>query len=256
MNSEERHNLQKNELEEVIEEMPEILKKHWLSIAGVVLLVIVALVSWTAVKHSVQKNKKESNQALARILTSRSEAQLASANDNANYNTAAVASSLATYASSSSNSARGYNAELQQANTIMSELYFTQNYLTQEAKSEIYAKATKIYESTASKYSKYPMAVGLSNIGLASVALEQRDWDKAESIYNSILADSDKYQGTPIVVMAQSALKQMEKLKEIDAIEFAPAPIEEPSTTDEPAIKIPTVNELITQPEATATEAE
>ncbi len=254
MNSEERHNLHKNELEEVIEDMPEMLKKHWIGIAAVVLLVIVVLVSWTALKHTVQKNKKENNQALAKVLVSRSQSQVASAGNSENYNTAAEVSNLAAYAQKAVGTDAGANAMIQQANTIMSELYFSTNYITADDKNTICENAAKVYQAVADKYSKNPVALCQSQIGLASIAAELGQWEKAQDIYNSIIAKKDELANTPFPAMAQTRLSQIEKLEKIEPIEFAPAP--EPEAAIENTDEIAPDTDAAPAEETTETEVD
>ena len=254
MNSEERHNMQKNELEEVIEDMPEMLKKHWMGIAGVVILVIVVLVSWTGLKHTVQKNKKDNQQAMAKILVSRSQAQVASASSAANYNTVAEISNLSSYAGTVSGTPAGYNAMIQEANTILSELYFSNTYLTADEKTAICDKAAKAFETVASQYSKNASAVCMSQIGLAAIATELGQWDKAEEIYNGILAKKDILASTAFPAMAQTRLTRLKDLKKIEAIEFAPAPKAEAVIEDvdvAPAATETEAAEVVETPEAT-----
>ncbi|MBN2842895.1 MAG: hypothetical protein JXM68_07380 [Sedimentisphaerales bacterium] len=229
MNSDQRHKLNSNELEGVIEEMPAMLRHHWIGIVVVVTLVIVSLVSWTGLKYTIKKNTIESQQALSTILASRSSAQVATLNGGANYNSAAEVSALSSYSEKNAGKPAGYNAMIQQASTILSELYFGNEYLTAEKKAEICGQAAAIYEAVASKYSQNSSAICLSQLGLAAIAAELGQWDKAQSLYDGILANKEALASTAFPAMAQTGLAKLAELKKIEAIEFVPAPKPEPS---------------------------
>lgn len=229
MNSDQRHKLNSNELEGVIEEMPAMLRHHWIGIGVVVVLVIVSLVSWTGLKYTIKKNTIESQQALSNILASRSGSQVAALNGSTNYNSAAEVSALGNYSEKNAGTPAGYNAMIQQATTILSELYFGNEYLTAERKTEICGQAAAIYEAVAAKYSQNSSAVCLSQLGLAAIAAELGQWDKAQSLYDGILANKEALASTAFPAMAQTGLAKLAELKKIEVIEFVPAPKPEPS---------------------------
>ena len=228
MNSEERHKLHTNELEEAIEEMPEILRKHWLAIGGVVVLVIVVLVSWTGLKHSIKASEVESQQALAKILVSRNKSIISASGSDQNYNPVSEVVSFRDYAAGNSGSPAGYNAAIQQGNTILSKLYFSKEYMTADQKAEICNKAKEVFEAVGQKYSNNASAVCQSKFGLAAAATELGNFDEAEMLYNSILEHKDALASTAFPAMAEARLAKLKDLKEIENIEFPPAPEPEP----------------------------
>lgn len=229
MNSEERHKLHTNELGEAIEEMPEILRKHWLAIGGIIVLIIVVLVSWTGLKHSIKTNQIKNQQALAKIVVSRNKSIVSSVGNDLNYHPASEAVSFRDMAAGNSSSPIGYNAAIQEGKTILSKLYFSKEYMTPEQKAEICQKAKDVFDAVGQKYSNNASAVCQSKIGLAAVATELGQYDEAEKLYNSILEHKDALASTAFPAMAEVRLAKLAEIKEVKDIDFPPAPEPEPA---------------------------
>ena len=231
MSSDRRHSSNIPEIEEHSDDMAALLKKHGNNILLVIILIVLLLVSWTWLKNSKRIKEVERQQALAKVLVSRDQSQFKSlsstddslAGDTA-YQPVAEINQLGELAAKEAGTSIGSNAMIQQAVTIISQLYIGKEYITADKKAEICKDASAIYDSVISKYSSNATAVCQAKLGLAAIACEMKEWDKASELYNSILAKEDVLSSTVFPAMAQAGLDRIEDLKGIEDIEFPPAP--------------------------------
>ncbi len=242
MSSDQSHNSHMHGMEENNDDLAAMLKKHGNNILLVIILVVLSLVSWTWLKNSQKVKTMEKQQALSKVLVARgvSQAQSLGASDDSligdsSYQPLSEINQLGELAAKEAGTNIGSNAMVQQANTIMSQLYFGKEYITAEKKAEICSKAEEIFNSVISKYPESATAVCQAKLGIAGIACEMKDWDKATELYNSIIAKKEALASTVFPAMAEAGLKRIDDLKEIKDIEFPPAPEpEEPEVVDTP----------------------
>ena len=242
MSSDQRHDSRMPEVHENADDMAAMLKKHGNNILLVVILIVMLLVAWTWLKNNNKIKEMERQQALSKVLVSRDQAQINTlgASDNAlagdtSYQPKAEITQLGELAAKEAGTNIGSNALIQQAQTVMSQLYIGKEYITAERKAEICKEASDIYNSVSSKYSSNSTAVCQAKLGLAGIACEMKEWDKAAELYNSILAKKDVLASTVFPALAQAGLDKIDDLKKIEDIEFPPAPEPEPEIVDEAA---------------------
>ncbi len=237
MKAEERHQLKTNEL-------PEFLKKHLTTIiaCAVTFLLAIFIAPW-AVNMWKDSNRIKNSQ-LQRILVNRSieqtrlvnQAQTAmqdpeSTDVGAEYNNVPIITELTNLAGGA-NEAVNITVAIQQAQTILSELYYSQEDISGERKSEICKKADDLFQQIESNSASNVAATAQAKLGRAMIAEELNQWDRAQSIYNEIVVDKDgKYANTMFATLAQQRLDIMDDLKEI--VVFPPAP---PAPPVEPEI--------------------
>ena len=237
MSSDQRHNSHLPGMEENSDDLAAMLKKHGNNILLVILLIVMLLVSWTWLKNSKKVKDMERQQALSKVLISRGVSQsnsLSSSGDSligdTSYQPMSEISQLRELAAKEAGTNIGSNAMIQQADTIMTQLYFGKEYITADKKAEICSEAEEIFNSVISKYPKSATAVCQAKLGLAGIACEKKEWDKAIELYNSILAKKEGISSTVFPAMAQSGLDRIDDLKKIEDIEFPPAPEPEEDT--------------------------
>ena len=128
----------------------------------------------------------------------------------------------------------------EQAEALRSQLLYSSQPITDEQRKTLCTQAEGIYEQMKNGFPNSSQALGIANLGLALLAEEQGNWDKAREIYQQMVADGQtRLAGTMYPVQAQLRLKRIDEISQ--PIEFplpsiAPVvPTEPAATSSEPA---------------------
>ncbi len=237
MRAEERHRLKTNELAQKLSELPEYLRKHIKLISvGVVAVVVICIVGgfwWSARKKSYSRRNEELQGLFPQIVQIQYNAARAAqdpkAQSEATYNISSLLGALGNLSSEAQGTPIGMMALLQQADLKRSELYYTHRLLLDQEKEQICRASEKLYQQILSEYGDHAQAVGTAQLGLALVAEDRGDWEKAKKKYEEILAEKDgKLTGTTFPLLAQRRLRMINEDRNNDDVADITVSIEFP----------------------------
>ena len=235
MKSEERHRLKHNELADSILEIPDFVKKHGSLLAtGLLVLIIIGVgVFWLSklnadsnrVQNDLLGNSLANARQLQRDMVSQIEAGEdpleASSIDYLNKSKALV-STFSELGQEGVSSQSGITAMLEEAKILMSKLYFSTDALDEPTRNSILDRAGEIYQKIRDNSGRHKMASGMATMGLALVAENREQWDKAMSLYTELSEDKEqKWAGTPYPLQATIRLPKLDAWR--DNIMFSPA---------------------------------
>ena len=239
MRAEERHRLKTNELAQKLSELQEYLRKHSklisIGIVAVVLLCVVGGFWWNARKKSYSRRNDELQDLLPQIVQIQYSATQAAQDPKAqseaySYNVSSLLGALGNLSSEVQGTPVGMMALLQQADLKRSELYYTHRLLSEQEREQICLASENLYQQILSEYGDYAQAVGTAQLGLALVAEDRGEWEKAKKKYEEILAEKDgKLTGTTFPLLAQRRLRMIDEIAisiEFPDIEPEPEPKE------------------------------
>jgi len=110
---------------------------------------------------------------------------------------------------------------LEEAEILMSKLHFSTDSLDQAARSSILDRAAEIYQNVSKNAGANKMASGMAMMGLALIAENREEWDKARTLYKELADDNDqKWTGTPYLIQATLRLPKLDEWEE--SIVFSP----------------------------------
>ncbi len=250
MRAEERHKLKTNELAESLSELPDYLRQHGNKILTGVIIVLVVVLGffwWRNAQASArEENIARLNDLLAqKMLLQRltvQQAQMEKSNDEQSlpYNAADLSGGFKAVAEKAAGSPMALIAMKEQAEALRSQLLYSSQPITDEQRKTLCTQAEGIYEQMKNGFPNSSQALGIANLGLALLAEEQGNWDKAREIYQQMVTDGQtRLAGTMYPVQAQLRLKRIDEISQ--PIEFplpsiAPAvPTEPAATSSEPA---------------------
>ena len=225
MKAEERHRLKTNELAQSLSQIPQYISKHSNQILTIALIVLVITVgglwayrSWAGGKQkrfeqlnlqlmrTTRMQMEALNQAFAQTQPTGEPPPPASP-----YDADAVASVLGNLSEESPGTPVAKTALLQQAEVIRSALFFSEQDITDEQKSQMLEQIKGIYELIRQQYPDDALAQGTAQMGLALVAEEQEQWDQASKIYEEVIAAGQgNLAGTVYPLLARRRLDIME----------------------------------------------
>jgi hypothetical protein len=244
MKAEERHRLKTNELAQKLSELPDYLRKHskYITIGiAVVVVVCVAGGFWWSARKKGQQSRNEELQSLFPQITQVQILAVRVAQDpgakptsGTSYNTSSVLGSLQNLSTDAKGTGVGMTALLQQAELKRSELYYTNRELTDAMRDGICREAETLYNQILQQYGDHAVAVGTAKLGLALVAEDRGQWDKAKKAYQEILAEqAGKLAGTTYPLQAKRRLRKIDEIAiEIDFPYIEPVEeIIKPTTT-------------------------
>ncbi|MBN2376413.1 MAG: hypothetical protein JXD22_08430 [Sedimentisphaerales bacterium] len=251
MKAQERHRLKTNELDMKLTELLEYVSgpgKKYL-VGGII--VLLALIAGSLMFSNFKSARQNQSWLLQSYLQGRQiawnnavqQARLGPAGAaeqiDSPYTTEELAESLEKLSSQAKGTAVGMTALLQSAETLRSRLYMEPKDISETQKQEICTSAEQLYNQVLSQYSTHPLAVGAAQLGLAIVAEDRGDWEKARRLYQKIADDADgKLAFTAFPAQANRRLKLLD---DIDVeINFAAAPVETP-IVETPAVETPAV---------------
>lgn len=231
MRAEERHRLKTNELAQKLAELPEYLRKHSKLITiGVAVLVLVGVVGgfwWSSRKKAYSRRNEELQGLLPQI----NQIQIMAANaaqdpgtdtksaEASAYNTSGLLGALQNLSLEAQGTSVGMAALMQQADLKRSQLYYTNRLLSEEEREKICRDAENLYRKILNQYGTRPMAAGMAKLGLALVAEDRGDWEKAKKTYEEILAEKDgKLTGTAFPFLAKRRLRMINEDRNNDGI--------------------------------------
>jgi hypothetical protein len=244
MKSEERHKLKTNELADSLSKLPDYLQKHGKNLLMGAIVVVAALVAgslWWRM-HKTEQQQRET--MLAGLMLQGEQDRMSAImrsmdpKTGESYNPVRVAASLGDLAANSDPSRLSMEALLQQAETLRSELLFSDQPMTEEQKKSICQKVESIYEKVLKEYPNDSVGQGGARMGLALLAEDRQDWAKAKSLYEQIIAEADtRFAGTQFPAQARDRLKLMDTINQ--PIEFAMATEPPPSPPAELGAPVP-----------------
>jgi len=252
MKAQERHKLKTNELAESLSELPEYLRTHSTQIITVAVIVLVVAAAGYWWWHGRVEARQGRLAELQLLVVKQAQLEQRAAQQGqleskpgeepkeiVAYDAAPVAAALRTLAEEAGRSPVGMSALLQEAQAIRSQLFFSDQPITDEEKERICQRVENIYQRLLQEYPQEKLAVGMARMGQGLVAEDRGDWAKAKEIYQAIIADGkDKLAGT---IFGRQAQDRLDLLSRIDKpIEFALAPSAPVSgETQEPAAPAP-----------------
>lgn len=244
MRAEDRHRLKTNELAQKLSELPEYLGKHSKTISIVLATAVVVCVVgyfWRSAQNKAYLRQNEAFQELfPQIAQAQNNAATAAQDPKAqsetnSYTIDAILGTLANVSAKTQGTPLGMMALLQQADLKRSELYYSNRLLSDEERENICRTAESLYNQILSQYPNYPQALGTAKLGLALVAEDRGDWEKAKAVYEDILAETDgKLAGTSFPLLAQKQLRRIDEIAisiEFPDIEPEPEEQKEPAQT-------------------------
>ena len=243
MRAEERHKLKTNELAESLSELPDYLRQHGNKILTGVIIVLVVVLGffwWRNAQASArEENIARLNDLLAqKMLLQRltvQQAQMEKSNDEQSlpYNAADLSGGFKAVAEKAAGSPMALIAMKEQAEALRSQLLYSSQPITDEQRKTLCTQAEGIYEQMKNGFPNSSQALGIANLGLALLAEEQGNWDKAREIYQQMVTDGQtRLAGTMYPVQAQLRLKRIDEISQ--PIEF-PLPSIPPAVPTEPA---------------------
>ncbi len=232
MKSSDRHKLKSNELADSLVELKDYLNTHSSQIVAVligILVVILAFFWWqnsrqeqhiqqmASLQASMVNADIAQNQAVSYALDPKTKGA-------APYKPAQITSQLGLLADDNAGTAIGALALLKRGDIIRSKLYFSQQPFTDKEKNALQNQAQGIYERVIKEYAKFPVIAGQAKLGLAMLAEQRGQWDKARQLYEQLASDKDKsLAGTVIPFQANERLQILPEIK--TPVKFAPAKV-------------------------------
>ena len=270
MKSQERHKLKTNELAQFIGEIPEKFKKHGSLITTIALVVLIALVGGIIARRYLAQGKQQQRDQLFQQMLAADSLQLDAlrraqmgaevASDPANailpYDATSITLTLSNIARDAQNNPVGLTAGLLQAELSLSQLYFSDQNITDDEKNQILQSAEILFQQSLQEYPNIPYAVGAAKIGLATIFEEQGQWDQARTQFEEIIAlQDDLLIGTIYPKLAQRRLTLIDtvstpitfpEIKPVHPADFL-APDLLPDFPDLPPLDLPTLDPNLTQ---------
>jgi len=250
MRAEERHKLKTNELAESLSELPDYLRQHGNKILTGVIIILVLVLGFFWWRNAQASAREENIARLNDLLAQKTllqgltvqQAQMEKSNDEQSlpYNAADLAGGFKAVAEKAAGNPMALIAMKEQAEALRSQLLYSSQPITDEQRKTLCTQAEGIYEQMKNGFPNSSQALGIANLGLALLAEEQGNWDKAREIYQQMVADGQtRLAGTMYPVQAQLRLKRIDEISQ--PIEFplpsiAPVvPTEPTATSSEPA---------------------
>ena len=244
MKAEERHRLKTNELAQTLSELPQYLKEHGNQILIAAIALIVVLVGgiwWFTARYQAKLERMIMLNTLLgeRDILQSSAAQKAQIEaqpgreqtTQPSYDGLTLASSLGQLSAEAGPGPVGLTALLQQAQTLRSQMFFSDQPLSPDQKNHLLNQVVDIYNRVLSEYPTVSYALGQAQIGLALVAEDQQDWNLARQKYQQIINDdSAKLSGTIYPILAQRRLNLLNDISQPIAFPLA-APDEDKQTS-------------------------
>ena len=183
-------------------------------------MVCVAGGFWWNARKKGQQRRNEELQSLFPLITQVQILAVRAAQDpgakptsGTSYNPSSVLDSLQNLSTDAKGTGVGMTALMQQAELKRSELYYTNRKLTDEMRNGICQEAETLYNQILQEYGDYAVAVGTAKLGLALVAEDRGEWDKAKKAYQEILAEQDgKLAGTTSPLQAKRRLRKRDEM--------------------------------------------
>jgi len=221
MRADERHRLKTNELAQKLSELPEYLRRHSKIISiGVVAVVVVCVVGgfWWSARKKTQSQRNEELQGLFPQIVQVQYSAARAAQDSktqseTTYNISSLLGALGNLSSEAQGTPIGMMALMQQADLKRSELYYSHRLLSDQDRENICRASESLYNQILSEYPNHALAVGMAKLGLALVAEDRGDWEKAKKTYEEILVGKDgKLAGTTFPLLAQRRLRLIDEI--------------------------------------------
>ena len=227
MKAQDRHRLKTNELAETLTELPQYLKEHGPKmITGIVLVlaVITAIFWWRSSSVQADNQRSVLLQSLlghgntiqrAAALTAQSGADPAAGTLEGYQSQATILNtSLAELARQGQGSGVGRSALLQQARVLRSQLFFSISPVSADEKGQILGQVEGLYQQVLREHPDDLAATGTAQMGLALVAEDRGEWDKAKGIYEGLVAEAEgKWAGAIFPEQARQRLKILDDIQ-------------------------------------------
>ena len=216
MDSEHRHELKTNELANLISHSGQFIRKNYMQITGVV-LIIVTIGLWGPVRGFRDRAKLQAQAQASEVLEQLPQSKIGamqSQAQNMGFSNALLvsANALEMEARNAKNPLLGALALIKRGEALRSDLHFRNSDVElAEIKSYI-EQARKAYNSAIEKAKGNPGGMvleAMANFGLGLCAEEIGDLKQAKSIYESIVSRAD-YEGTVFPNQAQLRLESMD----------------------------------------------
>ena len=238
MDSEHRHELKTNELADWIEHAPEYIRKNYLQIIGV-LLIIVGILSWgpltrmregTDTKQAVETTELIEKVSQSKALIVQGDQQGAPIPESL----IGVASSLEIAAGKAKTDFAKALILIKRAEALRAELHYKAEEIEQAVLLSEIERARVSYEQAAKKAKGNATLEAMATFGLGLCAEEIGDYTKASGIYESIISNAG-FEGTVFQAKAKSRIETMADNRESFLFVNAPEPVVAPVVV-EPAV--------------------
>ena len=247
MKAEERHRLKKNELAEKFEALPEYLRQHghkWLTSLLVAGIALGGGLWWRGARLSAVSKRSERLQNLvaeSRQLRSDAARQSRSGEqgdaaaqgrylDDSNR----LATSLASLAQQGPGSGLARTALLEEAKLLRSQLYFSDRQMPEAQRESLLDRAEQVYQTILQEYPTDTLAAGTAKLGLALLAEDRGQWDRAKTIYRALLDEAEgRWGGTIFPAHAKDRLALLDEISAPIAFSLEPPkPLLDRSTSE------------------------
>jgi len=213
MKSEHRHELATNELADGIAHLPEFLRKNYMQIIGVVLIVL-AFFLWKPIrgiwKKAEVRQQSEVTSLIDRITPSKMQTMQGLSQQVEMQNPLLVlAHSLDVAAKEASDPLHSAMALVNRGVVLRANLHYTAVDVDDEVLRSQIAQARQCYEQAIEKATGNGSLTAMAKYGLALCAEELSEFDKATEIYKEIAANAD-FEGTVFPAKALYRLEIME----------------------------------------------
>jgi len=219
MDSEHRHELKTNELANLISHSGEFIRKNYMQIIGVI-LIVVALALWGPIKGFKNKAKQKEQAAATEVIEQLSQSKAAamrSQDQNMGASNALLvsANALEIEAKKAKNPLLSAIALIKRGEALRADLHFRSSEVDPAEIKSYIEQARQAYNSAIEKAKSRPggnVFEAMANFGLGLCAEEMGNLKKAKEIYRSIISQPD-YEGTVYPNQAQLRLDSIDDSK-------------------------------------------
>lgn len=219
MDAEHRHELKTNELANLISHSGQFIRKHYMQIIGLI-LIIIAIGLWAPVKGFRERAKHQAQAQAAEVIEQLPQNKIRAIQSQAQNMGASnalliSANALEIEAQKTKNPLLGALALIKRGEALRSDLHYRSSDVEPAEIKSYIEQARKAYNSAIEKAKGQPggnVFEAMANFGLGLCAEEMGDLKKAKKIYESIIARPE-YEGTIFPTQAQLRLESIDDSK-------------------------------------------
>jgi hypothetical protein len=233
MDSEHRHELKTNELASWIDHAPEYLKKNYLQVIGIA-IILIAIVFSGPVRRRIANSKLAAYAETSSTIRKTERSKFEAIQTKTESPLILASNELEIASQTTKNQSLAALALIKRAEAIRASLHYAPTDPSAEAVTAELTQAKTAYELAITKAAGNNTLLAKAQFGLGLCAEEAGQFGTAYDIYSKIVA-SEEFASTVFPVQAQNRLDGMEDTKETFTFVDAPAPAVE----DAPAFEMP-----------------
>ena len=226
MDSEHRHELKTNELASWIDHAPEYLKKNYMQVIGVV-IILVAIVFSGPVRRRIENTKLAAYAETTSVIRKADRSKFEAIQTKTEGPLILSSNELEIASQETKNQSLAALALIKRAEAIRASLHYAPADPSAEAVTAELTQAKIAYELAIAKAAGIQTLLAKAQFGLGLCAEEAGDFGTATDIYTKIAASED-FASTVFPAQAQNRIDGMGDSKELFTFVDAPAPIAPP----------------------------